>query len=114
MPDRHDDGISLARQVQQEVLAGQVGPGTRQSGGVGHDVVGEEIRQHGKPARGDDLKSHCAWTRLRLDEYLAQLQLVADGDGTAFGHLEGGIHGHAAWGVFDDPDRRERSSQSLA
>ena len=48
---RHQDGLAIGQQIEQQVVAGQLGLLHRQFAGVHHDVIREKVRQHGKTAR---------------------------------------------------------------
>ena len=67
LEDAHGDGVAVAGQVQNEVLAGQLDRIQGQPGGVDGDVIGEEIRQDAEATRAFDTQLARPGPRLRLD-----------------------------------------------
>src|SRR6185295_7866389 len=101
--DAHDDRVLLPREVQDEVLAGELDGVERQLARVDEDVVGEEVRQHDEAAGAVDPQRRVAAQRLRFDERLAFPDPEAGG-----GILPGELHdGPAASGLRQgDPFQR--------
>ena len=79
LEDAHHDRVLLAREVQEEVLAGQLDLVERNFARVEENVVREEVRQDGEAAGTFDAQRRVAGERLRLDEEIALLEAEARG-----------------------------------
>ena len=99
LEDVHDDRVFLAGEVEDEVLARQLDAIDRNLAGVEEDVVGEEVGQHGEPARTLDAEGRDAGAGVRLDEVLPLLE--AKLRGARFG---GDVDGERRSTILDEGD----------